>query len=396
MKWKCKTHEFDNEAVVIADNLERGDNKYAIFGAGIIGANILPFVEKVGTVELFIDNNENKIHKQYMGREVISLDDYLKSIQRMNIIIAASQRNTPYIMKQLTNCGQVLNKDFYTSSDFIRYIAPVYMAYNRNEAFMELAQICVTERCTLKCKKCAHGCYAVPNDAEDMGVEEIKKNADAFFEVVDYIQEFVLIGGEPLLHKNIADCLEYIGEKYRDQMNIFSITTNGTIIPNEKTLEFCRKYNVLIRISNYSVSIPALRKQYIRLTDKLDGNDVMYSLQNEEQEWYDYGFDYVDDKLSEYELIKRFDQCRTPCRDIHEQKLYYCVMARTVADNLHYNMGKDDFLDLSVLSNENKSRILLEYNQGFSEKGYLDMCSRCNGKEAVNHIIPAAEQIKRK
>ncbi len=41
-----------------------------------------------------------------------------------------------------------------------------------------------------------------------------------FFSKVDYIQEFVLIGGEPLLYEKLPQVIEYIGSKYRNQINI--------------------------------------------------------------------------------------------------------------------------------------------------------------------------------
>ena len=40
-------------------------------------------------------------------------------------------------------------------------------------------------------------------------------------------------------------------------------------------------------------------------------------------------------------------------------------------------------------------KVVLEFQQGFSEKGYLDMCNHCNGADAVNHPIPCAEQIEK-
>lgn len=79
---------------------------------------------------------------------------------------------------------------------------------------------------------------------------------------MDYIQEFVLIGGEPLLYKYLTDAVEYIGSKYRNQMSVFSITSNGTITPSKDLLEKCKEYGVLFRISNYSGTISKLELQY--------------------------------------------------------------------------------------------------------------------------------------
>ena len=102
----------------------------------------------------------------------------------------------------------------------------------------------------------------------------------------------------------------------------------------------------------------------------------------------------LDRKAEEEELIKVFDECKTPCREIRENKFYYCVMARSVSDNLGYNVGQDDYLDLDKLNGENYKKELLEFTLGYSDKGYLDMCNHCHGAEAKNYPIPAAEQVK--
>ena len=64
-------------------------------------------------------------------------------------------------------------------------------------------------------------------------------------------------------------------------------------------------------------------------------------------------------------------------------------MARSVAENLGIDVGKDDYLDLKEVEDKH---IILEFQMGFSEKGYLDMCRYCRGSDARRHLIPAAEQ----
>ena len=132
----------------------------------------------------------------------------------------------------------------------MKTVYPVLSTYFYNQFYVELAQICLTERCSLKCKACAHACYAVDAKSPDMSLEMAEESADSFFGKVDLIKEFVLIGGEPFLYKELDKIIAYIGERYRDKMITFAITTNGTIMPAQSVLDLCRKYRVLIRISN--------------------------------------------------------------------------------------------------------------------------------------------------
>ena len=68
-------------------------------------------------------------------------------------------------------------------------------------------------------------------------------------------------------------------------------------------------------------------------------------------------------------------------------------MARSVSDNLQLDVGKDDYLDLNMLSEREYKNVLLEFSIGYSEKGYLDMCKHCNGADAEKYLIPVAEQL---
>lgn len=393
MKWTNKGHEYDTMAEKLLENQEKYRHIY-IFGAGLIGANLIPMMRAYGILEGFIDNDIQKQHSGYHGFPVYFIEEY-RNIQRGFVVIAASDQNIPDIVGQLEKLQLSEGEDFVTHTKFCNKIFPIVSVYLFHKAYVNTAQISLTERCSLRCRKCAHGCSAVDNGtAEDLTIEQACRSADAFFRKVDFIYEFVLIGGEPLLYRQLPEIVRYIGKKYRERIGIFSITTNGTILPNKETLQVCKDYHVLFRISNYSVAVPGLRERYKRLTNLLDENAVAYDLGGEEREWMDYGFEYVDRGTDTTELTKVFDACQTLCREIRENRYYFCVMARSVSENMRFGIGMDDYLDLDSLTGEDYQRVLLEFDLGYSEKGYLDMCSHCHGADAVKYPIPVAEQAE--
>ena len=388
MKWSSKGHEFDNRIEEMKKRIGEVPKVY-IFGAGLVGKREAELYKKLECLEGFIDNDKNKIGLDYEGCKVISFDEYLNKRDGF-IIIGVGRKNKASVIQQMELAGLVRDKDFFELQDFEDIILPL-LEYNNDLVYVKLAQISLTERCTLHCKKCAHGCYAVPPTKADLQISEVYRSADAFFGIVDYIQEFVLIGGEPFLYREMDKAISYIGDKYREKIGIFSITTNGTIIPNEEIMRLCNKYDVTIRISNYQIAIPGLKKQYELLTNILSDHGVRYYLGAENHQWMDYGFDYVNHGGEEDKLIEVFDKCKTPCREIRGDRYYYCVMARTVSENLGFNNGKEDYLDLR--KNNGNKKIFIEFERGFSDKGYLDMCNYCHGAEVVNHLIPVAEQV---
>ena len=195
-----------------------------------------------------------------------------------------------------------------------------------------------------------------------------------------------------MLYKELDKVIVYIGKKYRKQIGLFTITTNGTIIPSEEVIGACVKYGIMFRISNYSQTLPRLNVSYEKLTKCLLEYGIPHLLGKPDKEWIDYGFEYVDRKASAEELTEVFDKCKTPCREIRGNKFYFCVMARTVSENLKYNVGKDDYLDFDSLQGEDYKKDFLKFNLGYSKKGYLDMCDFCHGAESKNYPIPVAEQ----
>lgn len=392
MKWTDKGHELDSRANKLIEKFTLSKKIY-IFGAGLLGADLKIELEYFGCFAGYIDNDVEKQKLGMDGRAVISLLEYLERGDRGIIVIAADNKNIPAISRQLEESGLYKDIDYYIAQEFQRRLFPVLAAYYYDISYTEISQISLTERCTLRCRKCAHACPVSNNSTTDLSFEEVCKSADSFFRVMDVTKEFVLIGGEPLLYKRLAEAVEYIGSRYRNQMIIFSITTNGTLLPSKEVLEQCRKYKVLFRISNYSAQLPGLNDKYASLTGLLEEWDIDYSLGNPEMNWFDYGFDYVNRNTSERELINVFDACSTKCHEVRGSKYYFCVMARSVSDNMGLGIGSEDYLDLDGLSKDNDKKILLEFNDGYSDKGYLEMCRHCNGAEALNHLIPPAEQI---
>lgn len=392
MKWTNKGHELDSRADKLIERFKL-HNKIYIFGAGLLGSDLKIELEYFNCFAGYIDNDVEKQEEGMDGWAVISLLEYLERKDSGIIVITADIKNIPAISRQLEESGLHKDADYYIGQEFQRRWVPVLAAYYYDVSYTEISQISLTERCTLRCRKCAHACPNSNHMLPDLPLEEVKRSADSFFRVMDITKEFVLIGGEPLLYKQLAEAVAYIGNHYRKQMIIFSITTNGTLLPSEEVLEQCRKYKVLFRISNYAAALPRLQERYASLIALLEEWDIEYSLGKPEISWFDYGFDYVNRNDSEKELIDVFDACGTKCHEVRGNKYYFCVMARSVSDNMGLGIGSEDYLDLDGLLEDDYKKILLEFNDGYSDKGYLEMCRRCNGTEALNYLIPPAEQI---
>ena len=222
-----------------------------------------------------------------------------------------------------------------------------------------------------------------------MKLDMAKESADFFFRYVDVVNEFVLIGGEPFLYADLEELIDYIGRNYREKILTFAITTNGTIVPSDEIVELCKRYRVTVRVSDYTDTIPKLQPRYDLIYDKLSEIEIITWKTKKEDCWFDYGFEEVDRGEDVCQLIEVFDKCRIDCREIRGSRYYYCVMARTVPENMGWRIGAEDYLELKDLQDK---KILFEYQQGFSGKGYVDLCRHCRGADAPQFLIAAAEQ----
>ncbi|WP_026520141.1 radical SAM protein [Butyrivibrio sp. FCS006] len=385
MKWKKRGHEYDE----LGDDLLKkweGTHDIYLFGAGEKGKFYRNILEKSGVFSGFIDNrvvSDDGV--------IYDVDQFLTTKKNGWIVLCAEAANMSEMRLQLESDYRFSNKFYIYEFDvFFQEIYPVLAAYAINRVYDNLCQISVTERCTLKCEKCAHGCWNVPMANEDLSLDVVKESADNYFNAFDFVVEFVLIGGEPFLYKHIAESIAYIGDNYRNQIITFAITTNGTILPTQEVLDACKKYDVHIHISNYVKTLPALRERYKMLCRILEKNDISYELSNEDDKWVDYGFDSLV-RSEEENLESVFDKCKTPCREVRGNKYYFCVQARAVGENMAFDV-EDDYLDLSVIKNKEDKKTLMEFGMGYSKKGYLDMCKYCYGAEAAERVIPRAIQ----
>ena len=302
-------------------------NKYCIFGAGQIGKWMGELLTHYGKFSCYVDNDTKKQKDGYEGHSVISLSQYMDNCKDKPLIVCCSVTNKNVVIDQLLNAGLKDNVNFAFYENFLRFIFPNVILEEKGESFIYTAQICVTERCTLKCKKCAHGCFAVHNDEKDMPLEKVEETADIYFNHIDYTENFHLIGGEPLYYSDLAEAISYVGEHYRDKMNRFCITTNGTIIPSKEVLESAARYKMDFLISNYSNALPQLSKHYEQLPELLSQYGIGCTLGKPDREWTDYGLDHVDRGFFKNgKLIKKdistlknvFKSCGTPCREIRE------------------------------------------------------------------------------
>jgi len=252
-------------------------------------------------------------------------------------------------------------------------IASIWPFLLKQKVHIFQTDVLVTEKCNLACSFCnmfiPH--YELPKHRD---VQIILSDIDSYFNLVDYVSIFHLVGGEPFLHPQIKDIIEYILEKYSNKIDKFIITTNGTVLPREEILEVLENNNVILSVSNYSNKLEKLKSKVDRVLATYQEKNINHYVRNN-IEWYDFGDLRIKNNMSEEELINHFDSCTAPFRGLNDGKFYYCHLNTSAVLTKLFPLNDNDYVNLSDVSSED----LIKFDLGFTELGYITFCDNCNG-----------------
>lgn len=365
------------------------NDEIIVYGTGRIGRRILSHFVKEFNVPFLIDNKD--AGSSFLGIEIVSIKDGVRRAKENNtkIVVATMYGAYNEISEELEKRGLEKDKDFCIFERF----AQEWNLRWQNRCVLAKIDTVITSRCTLKCKKCNIFISHIEN-ARDIDVDLLKENFDTFFDSVDFVYEYTLLGGEPFRHKNIVDIISYLGNDYGDRIGKINLISNGTVIPDEKTLSTLKKYNVSIHISDYTNTL--------NYKDKLDTLDKILTKEQIEHYiipnnvWKDIVYpdmSYTAENPREHMRI-----CGHSTHSVGDRKLYWCDPAYAAEKFMGYESKKDDFLDLKRNKANNSkydaSLNIMKYFLGnVNENGYMSLCEKCAGIGDDNdRIVRAGEQ----
>lgn len=254
----------------------------------------------------------------------------------------------------------------------------------------------VTLRCDLKCKLCA---VFAPyyEEPPHYTMETLKKSADRYFELVEYVDKFTISGGEALIRTDLPELIDYLA-KYIDHIGMLEILTNGTVTPGDellRSLSFSPKVNILV--NNYGAN---LSRKVPEIIEKLEAYEIAYRLRDQNAEnahcggWVDIS-NLSHKNRSKEETAERFSKCAYPnafrCFAIFGDRAYICgVYLRCKTLGLISDIPEEyvDFSDADTTTAEEK----IQKIKNFFEKPY-SACEYCKGFCPGDERFLPAEQI---
>lgn len=272
-----------------------------------------------------------------------------------------------------------------------KYIA-IKQELKHRLGLLEIPQIefNLTTKCTLKCKHCSNYIpYLKENEHCSISIDEFKKQIDNLLKAVHKVKNLLLLGGEPLLVKNLDEYLEYACSKKKIER--VWIVTNGTLLLKENLIKTAKKYKekTTIWLSNYSKNE--------ELKTKIKHDEILKQINNAGLD-YDYVQDLTWGFTSElnYNPIRNnekeyFEYCKNNCVAVFEGKIYICPRAGVFSLKGIYTPKTDEVIDLNI---EDNARILKKKLIEFYSRDYFTACNYCTILEdkSKDRILPAIQQ----
>lgn len=271
----------------------------------------------------------------------------------------------------------------------------IFSSYANNKVYLTHNNILITTICNLNCKYCLN--YTPYNKhPAHFSIEELKKSIDVYFKHIDRVGLFQISGGEPMLFPRLKDFLEYISDNFKEKIDILCFVTNGTIVPENEFINFCKEKNIFIFLDDYTEAVPRIKKTFEETREKFNCAKIQYHIPKPTGFLKTFPPLQNNLKLSEVELQRKYRKCHIGVQNLRNGKLCSCTYQAFAENAGLIPVIEDNWFDMAQMSeNISDKRKLIEFRFGFNKKGYVDWCRYCNGHIAINKFYgPTGEQIK--
>lgn len=264
---------------------------------------------------------------------------------------------------------------------------PIYRAFCRfeyklfDQVYLYHVEIPVTQKCTLKCKDCS---FMMPyfENPKDYDTNSLLAYMDRLFECVDTIQIFRILGGEPMVFRD----LDLIINKAIScsKVRTVDVVTNGTLIPSQEIINAMRNPKLTVQISDYG-AISFKKDELLKVCKENNIKCVVRSVAD--KNWFSAGDLHFRGKRAK-DIQEQLKRCGGICRSFQNGKLYFCPRA-SFGTLLGIPNPKRDYVDFTVQQSRDELRKqIYELNQ---RKGFL-ACNYCD--EGTDNYYPIAPALQ--
>ena len=232
------------------------------------------------------------------------------------------------------------------TSDIQKTRTDTNLIYNKSELKGRWFEISAVEHCNLNCAGCSH--FSPVATKEFICLERLDKDLKAFHKLVgDNIDGLKILGGEPLLHPQIAEVI-YTCKKYFPSKHLM-LYTNGLLLESMSAQFFkaCKECGVKIIITKY----PSNSKLCVEWLSRLSDMGIDNCLSNDkEREFHKIPLDSTGSQNVNWNW---YEKCFLggQCNLIRNGKIFPCTTIGKVEHlnrcfGTNYEVSSKDYFDL--------------------------------------------------
>ena len=282
----------------------------------------------------------------------------------------------------------IYQHEYSAPADFVEYAVGVCILCHDSyltpeKLFLRSVDIVITERCSMRCRDCSNlmRYYDNPKDGDTKKlIRDIKK----LCRVVDEINEFRVIGGEPLMNKDF----HLIMDKILDEVKVKKVVvyTNGTVLLRKNQVKYLKNKKVLFLITDYG----GLSRNLVSLRRQLSDNGISFYIQKAKG-WTDCAKIVKHNRNSGQQNEIFRNCCVKNATTLLNGKLYRCPFSanannlRAVPDYKAEYININQKVDIKKLKKRIRSFLF--------KKKHLRTCDYCNGRSFGDPEIKPAIQV---
>lgn len=297
------------------------EDEIVIVGNGDVGKYLFHLFFSIGRINgLVVCDNSHKKQGITKNYKVFSVEDAVRLFSKALYLITSSVYENA-LRTQLIGLG-ILEERILLG---VTREAQDYLANKRQLVKLQPLkklqfEVDIVSHCNLNCRSCSQfSCIAEEEYIDVNKMERDFARLGELFEGEAY--RIYLIGGEPLLHPQITECMK-IARKYFPNGEI-SIFTNGVLLLkcNEEFWSICRENNVAIIVTKYPIPL-----DYQRIIDKAEIEKVYFSFFGTSED-FKYMVNLGLDLEGKQNVVNNFVNCweANNCIKLKSGRLYTCT-----------------------------------------------------------------------
>ena len=383
----------------IIENIKQSCKPVIICGAGIVGKILFELCNQNGIkIEAFCDSSIKTVGTEFCGFKVLYTPDLKERYNDAVLIISvAAIKDVVDLLESIGfsdwYAGGVLLKKFDilqsnldASIDYSKFAIEncilCHEGYlDKYRLFFRSVDFIITERCSLRCRDCSNlmQYYKSPKDCD---LDLLYRSIDRFFNIVDDVMDFRIIGGDAFMSRQWHLIVDYLSKN--EKIRRIVLYTNGTILPKAYQIESLKKKNVLVIITDYG----KLSNKLKELKNILAENHILHHVL-EVDEWLDCST-INKNRRSDIENEEIFTLCCAKnMPTLSDGKLFRCPYAANAHRLSAVPFFSEDFVNIFESSVVDKKIEIREY---LNNRRFLYTCDYCNGRPLSGvEVAPAVQ-----